>query len=336
MNIKSVCLILVCTILLTGCAKKNEIKTTIAPQPKDNSIALLIRNTQEPFLQEYLQNVVHEASEKNVVLKIMDAVGDESIQIDQLDALIAQGVTNYIVLAQSEALTETIADKVAAVNGSICFSNTPPTIAALKKSTRFYYASSPEISCGRIQANLLNAYFTAHPTKLKGKNMYLLLLEGKKSHPAQKYRRFGLTDELTKLGYSVNIVASQYADWSAALAQPIMDRWLSTYRGAFNAVVTENDSMALGAIASLVDKKYTDTPDGTSDKDGDNLFIKVPVVGADGTNEAIDAMKHNMMYATVLQDSKLQSSTALSLILECMKNGTAVGYTTPEGISAPT
>src|SRR5574344_251841 len=163
MNIKSVCVLLTSVMLMTGCVKRPDTKSRAAAQPQNKTIAFLIRNTEEPFLQEYARHIVTEAAERKINLQIMDAFGDKTTQLDQLDALLVQGVTNYVIIAQDTSLTDTIAKKIAAVNGCACFANIPPTISALKKSGRFYYASSPEIACGRIQADLLNEYFIANP-----------------------------------------------------------------------------------------------------------------------------------------------------------------------------
>ena len=329
-------MLMVLSVLVTGCAKKSDASVTVE-QSQNNTVGFLLRNTTEPFLKEYAESMVAAAAKEKVDLRILDANGDEKTQLEQLDVLITQGVRSFVIIAQSSKLTETIAKKIAVCGGYASFSNTPPTIQALKESKRLYYASSPEISCGRIQAAILDDYFKKNPKQLTSDKMVsVLMLEGSASHPAQKYRFIGFNSGLIQAGYTVTYLDTKDAGWSAVLAQPIMDRWLSEYRNSFDVVIAQNDDMAMGAIASLMAKKYTDTPAGDEDTDGDGLYIRVPVIGADGTDEAVESMNNHLLYATVLQDSKLQSLTALELVLACQKNGTAVEYTTSTGISAPT
>jgi MglB-like protein len=60
----------------------------------------------------------------------------------------------------------------------------------------------------------------------------------------------------------------------------------------------------------------------------------VPVIGVDGTETGVRSMNENKMYATVLQDSIGQSTTAFELVYQVAANGSAIGYTTKAGLSA--
>jgi len=63
---------------------------------------------------------------------------------------------------------------------------------------------------------------------------------------------------LQQKGYKVNVLAKDTANWQPEEAQQKMDAWLNAYRGKFNLVLANNDSMALGAVESLVTAKYVD------------------------------------------------------------------------------
>ena len=133
MKIKSVCILLVLSVLVTGCAKKSDAAAEVE-QSQNNTVGFLLRNTTEPFLNEYTTSIVAAAAKEKVDLRILDAKGDEKTQLEQLDVLITQGVRSFVVIAQSSKLTETIAKKISACGGYASFSNTPPTIQALKES----------------------------------------------------------------------------------------------------------------------------------------------------------------------------------------------------------
>jgi methyl-galactoside transport system substrate-binding protein len=337
MKTKSFFFLVTVGLLLSSCSKKVQ-ETTVEPNSERTAgqpvVGFLIRNTQEPFLQEYSENMAKVANEKNVDLRIMDAFGDAETQRMQLDVLIDQGIRNFIIIPQTRESTDAIADKVAKVGGCVCFTNIQPTVTALAKSNKIYFASSPEMECGEMQAELLVDYFKKNPSKIKDNKIELLFLDGEKDHPAQLYRRQGLLEQLDALGYKVHIVDEVYADWIASLAQPAMDRWLSKYSNQFNAVVAENDDMAVGAISSLLAKKYTDTPEGDRDTDGDGLIVKVPVIGVDGVDEALLSIKDKYLYGTIVQNSALQASTSLDIVLRCQEKGTAIGYVTEDGIAS--
>jgi ABC-type sugar transport system substrate-binding protein len=105
------------------------------------------------------------------------------------------------------------------------------------------------------------------------------------------------------------------------VAQQKMDAWLAAYKGRFNIVVAQNDGMALGAVESLIANGYTksDASDGT--------ILQFPVLGVDATQDALNSMGENKLYATVLQDAIGQSSTAFGVALEFAKTGSVYGKT---------
>ena len=83
--------------------------------------------------------------------------------------------------------------------------------------------------------------------------------------------------------------------------------------------------MALGAVQSLIQNGLTksDASDGTT--------LTVPVLGIDATGDAINSMKKNELYATVLQDAIGQSAAAFDVVYQnatgTYKAGNAAGGT---------
>jgi ABC-type sugar transport system substrate-binding protein len=130
-----------------------------------------------------------------------------------------------------------------------------------------------------------------------------------------------MQNELKTRGYTVNYIAADTGNWAPDVAQQKMDAWLAAYNGKFNVVVAQNDGMALGAVESLIANGYTkaDANDGT--------ILQFPVLGVDATQDALNSMGENKLYATVLQDAIGQSSTAFGVVLEFAKTGSVYGKT---------
>jgi ABC-type sugar transport system substrate-binding protein len=304
---------------------------------KDKPIIMgaLIRNLNETFVRDYADNLKKLAKENNVQLKLLDGNSDVATQLDQLKTLLSQGIKYFVIIPQDTGATEQMSQLINAKGGAAAFSNIQPSVAALKVGKNFYFASSPETVAGDYQAQIIDSYFKKYPDKAPGKIVNMILINGQLGHPAQISRKAGVVNGLRSRGYTVNIIAEDTANWGAAEAQAKMDAWLAAFAGKFNVVVAQNDDMALGAIESMLTNKYTDDPkDVTKDTNGDGTVLKVPVLGIDATETGRRSMKENKMYATVLQDSVGQSTTAFELVYQCAKNGTAIGYTTKAGISA--
>ena len=97
-------------------------------------IGALIRNLDDQFLGDYTGNLKKLAVSKGVELKVMDAHSDMATQLDQLNTLISQGVKYFVVVPAVTEGSEQLASIIAAKKGGAAFSNTAPTVAALKKT----------------------------------------------------------------------------------------------------------------------------------------------------------------------------------------------------------
>ena len=321
--------VLMIGLVFVGCTKKTA--------ANDGKIVMgaLIRNLNETFVRDYADNLKKLAAENNVDLKVMDGNGDVATQLDQLNTLLTQGVKYFVIIPQDTGATEQMAKLINGKGGAAAFSNIQPSVAALKVGKNFFLASSPESVAGDIQALIIDKYFKKYPDKAPGNVVNALLLNGQLGHPAQVNRKKGVVEGLAARGYKVNMVAEDTANWGAAEAQQKMDAWIAAHNGKFNVVIAQNDDMALGAIESMLTNKYTDDPaDVTKDTNGDGTVLKVPVIGVDGTETGMRSMNENKMFATVLQDSVGQSTTAFELVYQVATKGTAIGYTTKAGLSA--
>ncbi len=312
-----------------GCSKKNDAKNEI--------VGVLLRNDNEAFLQAYKESLLETAKKNNVQLKIYSANNDAAIQIDQLKTMLLNGVKNFVIIAYSTDLTEQMAKIIRSQGGAAAFSNIIPSVDALKVDKNFFYASSPETDAGNFQAQIIDSYFKKNPAKLSGKKLHVIYINGEYGHPAQIYRKVGVMEGLSKSGYDVEIVAEYGANWSRDSARQYLDLFIEGEKKQFDVIIAQNDEMALGAVDSLVKHGLVDDPSNpTRDTDNDGTALKVPVLGIDATEGGKKSMSENQMFATVLQDANAQAATALELVLQCMKNGSAIGYTTTAGLKAAT
>jgi len=273
-------------------------------------IALLMRNMDEQFLKDYSDNVRKLAAAKNVTLNVQDARSDGATQLTQLQTLLNQGFRHFVIIPCVSELSEQMNRLIQARGGAAAYSNIQPTVAALKIGTNFFYASSPEFVGGRFQGQLIASYFDQNPAKAPKKTLNMILINGQMGHPAQVNRRAGLLAELRTRGYTVNIIAEDTADWAPDKANEKMTTWINRFKGKFNVVAAQNDGMALGAVQAMIAKGLVkkDTKDGTR--------LTVPVFGIDATQQAIDSMKKNELFATVLQDAEGQSAAAFDVIYQ--------------------
>jgi ABC-type sugar transport system substrate-binding protein len=318
-------LVLTAATVFAG-AKKDEAGGASGPAASNaTKIVLLIRTMDENFLRIYADNVRALAAAKGVELNIQDARMDAAQQQTQLETMLQQGYKYFVIVPVVGDLSDSYNAQIQAKGGAAAYSNTQPTISALKVGKNFFFSSSPEAIAGKYQGTLIADYFDKNPAKAPGKTINMALINGELGHPAQVNRKSGLLAELKNRGYTVNIVLEDTATWSAEKSQQKMDAWIASSWGRFNVVAAQNDDMGLGAVESLITggKTKADADDGT--------ILQVPVLGMDATPAALASMKENKLYATVLQDAAGQAAAAFDVVYQVAtgtyKAGNAAGGT---------
>ncbi len=98
-----------------------------------------------------------------------------------------------------------------------------------------------------------------------------------------------------KCAVTLNVIDEQTANWSRDQAQTLMTNWLST-GAAFDALIANNDEMAIGAIQSM--------------KAAGIDMASVVVGGVDATQDALAAMQAGDLDVTVFQNAAAQGSGA--------------------------
>jgi len=297
-------------------------------------VAALIRTDSETFLIAYKNALIQSAAENNINLQVYFCNNDSAVQLDQVKNLLTNGVKYFVVIPVDTGLTEQIVRLIRSKGGAVAFSNILPSDAALDADKNAFHVSSAETAAGDFQAQILADYFNKNPGKLSDKTVRILYLNGEEGHSAQIFRRQGFMEGFTARGYRVEVVAEGSANWGMAIARQLTDNWIKK-NFIFDAVVAQNDDMALGAVAALMANHRTDIPgDSNKDTDGDGTVLAVPVIGVDATNAARTSIKEHRLYATVLQDAAGQAATALEVVVQCAQHGNAQGFTTKAGIKA--
>ena len=126
-------------------------------------------------------------------------------------------------------------------------------------------------------------------TLLQGKGGKIIEIQGVLGASATTDRHNEFKNWLDKNAPNVKIIASQTADYRREPAVKYMDDMLQRYKpGEFDVVYAHNDEMALGAVQALK---------------AANRLQTTKVVGIDGQNEAIDAIKKGEIAATFTYDN---------------------------------
>lgn len=232
------------------------------------------------------------AKELGVDIEIFDGNYDVNTQISQFENMIAQGFDAIIFSPVDVDAMSVAVDK--AVEAGIPVFGVNTRVNSDKLTS---YIGSNDVTAGEIEMNYI-------AEKIGGKGN-IVIMEGPIGSSAQVQRREGIHNVLAQYP-DIKVLAEKTANWSRAEGLALMENWLQTFEGQIDAVVGQNDEMALGALQALEGK-------GLNDRDA------IPVIGVDAIADALQAVKDGRMNATVFQDAKGQGAQSVEVAVKYLK-----------------
>jgi inositol transport system substrate-binding protein len=161
-----------------------------------------------------------------------------------------------------------------------------------------YYVGSEEVVAGQKQAEYLGELMGA-----EGGNVFIL--QGKLDNEAAIKRTSGFVDMIEADFPNINIVAIEVGDWQRDQGVDITENWLTAYGDEIDAIVGNNDEMALGAVEVLQRAGRTD----------------VIVLGVDFTPDAKAAIQEGKMNGSVRQDLAGQGAGGVQIAYDLFNGG---------------
>lgn len=235
----------------------------------------------DKFRTALLNGVVsHGQTISGLKLVTESAKGDNELQKKQVQQFVADKV-DAIIVAVSDGDLGPQMTKMAADAGIplVYINNVPSNLLDLPDNQ--VVVASNEKDSGTLETKQVCAL-------LKGKGRVVVLM-GEPFHAAARARTQDISDVIaTPECKGLQIVERQAAYWSSDYADQQMQEWLSA-GVKFDAVIANNDEMALGAIRAM--KKA-----GMPMKD-------VVVAGVDATDDALAAMVAGDLDVTILQSA---------------------------------
>ena len=241
-----------------------------------------------------------------------DAKSSAETQASNVDNLISQGAKVVVILAQDgTAIKPAVAKSI---------QNGVPVIAydRLIEDPKALYITFDNVLVGKLEAQ---AVFKAKP-----EGNYAII-KGNKADANADFLRSGMDQvigDAVKSG-KIKIVGETYTDnWDPSKAQTNMEQILTANSNKVDAVLSENDGMAGGVIATLT---------------AQGLAGKVPEYGQDGDKAALNHVALGTQTVDVWKDARLLGKTAGDAAVQLCKNsdpskvsGTA-SFKTPGGNS---
>jgi inositol transport system substrate-binding protein len=236
-----------------------------------------------------LRNGIEVAAEKNGVdVQIEDGKNEVGTQLNQIQNFIASGVDAIIVNPVDTDATVSISGDAENAGIPLIYVNRQPINVDMLPDNQAFVASN-EVESGTYQ--------TEEVCRLLGGKGKVLVMMGELSNQAAIQRTKDIHDVIARPECSgMKIVAEQTAEWSRVKGNDLMTNWISA-GFEFDAVIANNDEMAIGAIQAL--------------KASGRAMDSVVIAGIDATPDALAAMKAGDLDVTVYQSAVGQGMGAM-------------------------
>ncbi len=250
-----------------------------------------------------------------------DAADDDEIQIgivvyDEYDTFISQMMEEFMqdVAAEIKQGKRISVSQYNAAGNQITQNNQVELVEEdLLSWDRLYYVGADAFESGAIEGEIVAEEYEKNPDIDKNKDGYIqyVVLEGEAGHQDAIVRSECSVNALIDAGIKVDKLESSVANWNRAQAQSKMMQLIEKYGDSIELVLSNNDDMALGAIDEYEARKIS-------------LKDRPVIVGIDGTNVGLKAVKEGSLLGTVYNDKEGQAESMFQL---------AIALATGEGLS---
>ncbi len=286
--------------------KNNAVSASNNAVHTDKKVDVIIYSSENEYVSQ-LQYFIKEASEKaGFEIAVRDARNSELLQLAQVERAQEQGEKSIIVNLVSSYIAPQILR--AAGNMNMVMVTTPPADMNILNQNAIYVGSE-ETTAGIMQGEWLSNYFKERGIAI----IRYILLQG----PLKMATTTKRTDAVLQTLARNDIIAIPVAPPIQAnyIRREAMSKMLPLLRSGvkFDTIISNNDSMALGAIEAMESLNMDPS--------------KKVIVGVDAIEPALHAILAGKMAMTVFQNARAQGSTAVTALIN-MLNGNPISQGT--------
>ena len=235
-----------------------------------------------------------------LITDIEDGRYDSVRQNKQIQSFINNGCDMVVINAVDPWQASNVIHKLKEKDIPVIFFNREPEGEDINLWEKAYYVGSDSENLGQLQGEMVVDVF--NDTSLKAdKNadriLQYILVEGEEGHSDAIRRTDSMIKEVKK-SIDTEQIDSVSANWNKSEAKQIFMEMEKSKLDSCEAVICNNDEMALGVSEALTEKSL------------DNI----PVFGIDGTKESYKAIEKHMISGTVSQDNDAQSDKIVEII----------------------
>ena len=250
------------------------------------TIALTVSTLDNPFFVSLKDGAQKKADELGYKLVVLDSQNDPAKELSNVEDLTVRGAKVLLINPTDSAA---VGNAVAIANR-----NKIPVITldrGAAKGDVVSHIASDNVAGGKMAGDFI--------AQKLGNGAKVIQLEGLAGTSAARERGEGFKQAVDEHKFAV--LASQPADFDRTKGLNVTENLLAS-KGDVQAIFAQNDEMALGALRAI----------GAANK-------KVLVVGFDGTDDGVKAVKSGKLAATIAQQPELIGSLGVETADKILK-----------------
>ncbi|MFK3789816.1 MULTISPECIES: sugar ABC transporter substrate-binding protein [Pseudomonas] len=284
MNIQTRVVSLALALLLSSGVAQAQVRIGVSMSQFDDTWLTYLRESMDQKAK---------SMPEGVQLQFEDARSDVVKQLSQVESFVSQKVDAIVVNPVDTAATRKITEAAVKAGIPLVYVNRRPDDLALPKGV--VTVASDDLEAGRMQMQYL-------ADKMGGKGSVVILL-GDLANNSTANRTKGVKEVLAKYP-GIRIDQEQTGVWLRDRGMTLVNDWLTQGR-EFNAVVANNDEMAIGAAMAL---NQAGVERGS-----------VLIAGVDGTPDGLRAVQRGELAMSVFQDAKGQAEGSVETAMKMIK-----------------
>ncbi|NSB12828.1 galactose ABC transporter substrate-binding protein [Clostridium beijerinckii] len=298
-KITTIIIIMIAAAMLISINQSNIMASSGIAEGRPIKAAVLLYRFDDAYISLVRENLekIQKENEGNIEFIFYDGKNDQSIQDKDINNLIEkQDVDLLLVNLVQTTSTQSVINKVKGINiPVILFNREPVAIDSIRSYNKACYIGTEAEEAGLLQGKvIINAWNKNKTAMDKNKDeilQYVMLMGEQNNLEAIKRTEYSIL-KINNSGIKTQEVALRVCDWNEEEARNVTKTLLLQYGNKIEAIIANNDSMAIGAIKALQEYGYN--------KGGKTPNIAV--VGVDAIPEAQELIKQGIMTGSVLQD----------------------------------
>lgn len=331
---------------MTGCGGG----TTPTPTggTTDVNIGSVVYKFDDTFMSSMRDAMTTQATAKGAKLDIQDGQNDQSKENEIVNNFVTQGVNVLAINPVKADIVDPVLASAKDAGLPIVFFNKQPSDDVMNSYDKAYYVGAKAEDSGTMMGEMMADYFKAYPAADKNGDgkIQFVMITGEINHQDAVARSLysqkvlqddGLIDNFDMNTWTQSspptdcMLANQSANWDTSAATDLMNNWITSIGlDKIEAVIANNDDMALGAIAALQSNGYNLA---NSNSKGDPSKY-IPVVSVDATDKGKAALADGSLLGTVLNDAENQGKAVVNLSIAAAQGNVTddtVGYPITDG-----